>query len=176
MKMVQWCSYQHDDVTLQGYKSQRTLGVWGQKSCQELCSARSVLGVRSESVWDQLEAPATKADQTPLDFQRLQAERASMSWYFSATWHQEQRKKHWEDYTEVSSLQLLRIRWVLLELYKDNEHTIWRKICFLGPLLVSTHQMPAFRPTEAKMTSSTNRDKKRFYMINTFFQSLPYLD
>lgn len=64
----------------------------------------------TESVWDQLEEPAMKADQTPLDFQRLQAEMASKNWYFSAAWHQEQRKKHQEGCTEVISLQHLRRR------------------------------------------------------------------
>lgn len=35
--------------------------------------------------------------------------------------------------------------------------------------------MLVFRNTEAKMTSSTSREKK-FHMINILFQSLPYLD
>lgn len=52
------------------------------------------MGVGTEPVWDQLEEPAMKGDQAPLNFQRLQAEMASKNWYFSGTWHQEQRKEH----------------------------------------------------------------------------------
>lgn len=126
MRRGQWCSYQNDDVSPQGSKCQWTPGLWGQKSCQELCSARRAVGVRTESVWEQLEELAMKGDRVPLNFQRLQAEMASRSWYFSGTWHQEQRKKHQEGCTEVISLQHLR-RWVLLELYKDNEYITWGK-------------------------------------------------
>lgn len=64
----------------------------------------------NESVWDQLEELAMKGDQPPSNFRRLQTEVASQNSYFSGMWHQEQRKKHQEGYTEVISLQHSRRR------------------------------------------------------------------